>query len=85
MCLAEIFSEDGCIASYDLSNYCFVSNLSFLSTLTDQVILVRLVKFLEENNIVPTLQPAYRRYHSVKLTLCKMHNDLVLCADEDLL
>ena len=61
----------------DLSDYGPVLKLSFLSELIEQDILVQLVEFLEENNIIPMLQSARSEYHSVETALCKIHNDLV--------
>ena len=62
----------------NLSNYRPVSNLSFLSKLIERAALDQLVSFIDTNNIVPSLQSAYRKHHSVESALCRIHNDLVL-------
>ena len=66
----------------NLSNYRPVSNLSFLSKLIERAALDQLVSFVDINNIVPSLQSAYRKHHSVESALCRIHNDLVLSVCE---
>ena len=66
----------------NLSNYRPVSNLSFLSKLIERAALDQLASFIDTNNIVPSLQSAYRRHHSVESALCRIHNDLVLSVCE---
>ena len=68
--------------SENLSNYRPVSNLSFLSKLIERAALDQLVSFIDTNNIVPSLQSAYRKHHSVESALCRIHNDLVLSVCE---
>lgn len=65
-----------------LANYRPVSNLSFLSKLIERAALDQLVSFIDTNNIVPSLQSAYRKHHSVESALCRIHNDLVLSVCE---
>ena len=66
----------------NLSNYRPVSNLSFLSKLIERATLDQLVSFIDTNKIVPSLQSAYRKHHSVDSALCRIHNDLVLSVCE---
>ena len=66
----------------DLSNYRPVSNLSFFSKLIERAALDQLVSFVDTNNVVPSLQSAYRKHHSVESALCRIHNDLVLSVCE---
>jgi len=62
----------------DLANYRPVSNLTYLSKIMERAILDQLLPFLEQNNVIPHLQSAYRRFHSTETGLCKIYNDLVL-------
>ena len=39
--------------------------------------LEQLVPFLEEADVIPCCQSAYRRFHSTETALCKIYNDLV--------
>ena len=61
----------------DLSNYRPVANLTHLSKIIKQALLDHLVPFLEEVGVVPRSQSAYRKLHSTKTALCKIHDDLV--------
>ena len=56
----------------DMSNSCPFSNLLFLSKLIERAILDQLVKFLDENNNIDTVESAYSNYHSVETALCKI-------------
>jgi len=62
-------------------NYHPVSNLSFLSKLLERVAQARLEVFLDSTDLMPTMQPAYRRFHSTETAVMKVYNDLLLAAD----
>ena len=61
----------------DLSNYHPVMNLTHLSKINELAMLDELVPLLEEVSVVPRYQSAYRKLHSTKTELCKIHDDLV--------
>ena len=42
-----------------------VSNLAFLSKLLKRVVQCRLQAFLDSNDMMPPMQSAYRRFHSI--------------------
>ena len=63
----------------DKNSYRPVSNLSFLSKVVERAILDQLLPFLEQNDIVPKCQSAYRQFHSTETALCRIYNDLVNC------
>jgi len=62
-------------------NYRPVSNLSFLSKLLERAAKSRLEVFLDSNDLMPTMQSAYRRFHSTETSVLKVCNDLLLAAD----
>ena len=62
----------------NMANYRPVSNLSFLSKLIERAMLEQLLPLFYENNVIPSLQSAYRKHHSTESALCKIYNDLVL-------
>ena len=64
--------------SQDMNNYRPVSNLSLLSKIKERAILDQLLPVLEVNGVIPSLQSAYRQFHSTETALCKIYNDLVL-------
>ena len=59
------------------SNYRPISNLSFLSKLLERAMLDQLLPFLKLNDTIPSIQSAYRQYHSTETALTRIHNDLV--------
>ena len=61
----------------NLFNYRPVTNLTHLSKIIERTMLDQLVPFLEEVGVVPHYQSAYRKLHSTKTALCKIHVDAV--------
>jgi len=61
-----------------------VSNLSFLSKLLQRVVQVRLLAFLDDGDMLPATQSAYRQFHSTDSAVLKVYNDLLLAADSGL-
>ena len=57
-------------------NYRPVSNLSFLSKLLERIAQARLEVFLDSSDLMPTMQSAYRRFHSTETAVMKVYNDL---------
>jgi hypothetical protein len=68
--------------SSDNRNFRPVSNLSFLSKLLEKVVASQLNYFLEETNALPSLQSAYRKFHSTESVLTKVFSDLCKVVDE---
>ena len=52
------------LESDELKNYRPVSNLSFVSKLTEEVVAARLIVHLQRNNLQEPLQSAYKQYCS---------------------
>ena len=62
-------------------NYCPFQIFLFLSKLLERVAQARLEVFLDSSDLMPTMQSAYRRFHSTETAVMKVHNDLLLAAD----
>ena len=65
-----------------LSNYRPVSNLPFLSKVVERIVSKQLTTYLQENNLYPVFQSAYRQCHSVETALLRVQNDILQAIDE---
>jgi len=63
-------------------NFRPVSNLPFLSNLLETIVQRRLQEFLDTNNLMAVTQSAYRQYHTTKMAVTKVYNDLLLAVDK---
>ena len=66
-----------------LKSYRPVSNLSFLSKITEKAVLSQLLSHLQQNNLLNPHQSAYRKFHSTETALLKIVNDILLGFDEN--
>ena len=64
-----------------LSHYRPVSNLPFISKITEKVANTRIEQHLLENNLHDPLQSAYRKQHSTETALIKIQHDIVQALD----
>ena len=46
-----------------------------------RVVQTRLQAFLDTNGLMPEMQSAYRRHHSIETAVMKVYNDLLSAAD----
>ena len=65
-----------------LKNYRPISNLSFVSKLTEKVVLDQLNTYLEENALFSSVQSGYRPHHSCETLLIRMNEDIINTIDE---
>jgi hypothetical protein len=61
----------------NLSNYRPISNLSFLSKLTERIVKDRLTTHLGKHSLFNKYQSAYRMFHSTETVLLSLHNSII--------
>ena len=66
-----------------MKNYRPVSNLSFLSKILEKVVASRLTSHINNSHTSNDYQSAYRKFHSTKTALLKIHNDILSSMDDD--
>ena len=64
-----------------LKNYRPISNLSFLSKVTEKIVLSQLLAYLNANSLFPTSQSGYRPGHSTETALLNMFSDILHALD----
>ena len=65
-----------------LKNYRPVSNLSFISKITEKIVASRFKKHLLENSLHEPKQSAYRSHHSTETALISVTNDIMCAVDQ---
>lgn len=55
-----------------------VSNLQFVSKITERTVFNQIYAYVTDNRLLPELQSAYRRAHRTEMALLKIVNDILL-------
>ena len=63
------------------SSYRPISDLPVLSKLSERLVLNRVMSYLNNSNLLPTHQSAYRRHHSTETAVTKVYSDIFVAAD----
>ena len=65
------------------SNFRPISNLMFMSKLTEKVVASQLINHISSNGLDEILQSAYKQFHSTETALVKVFNDIILDVDRN--
>jgi len=66
----------------ELGNYRPISNLSFLSKLTERIVKTRLTNHLSSNGLLNSFQSAYTKFHSTESTLLAVNDHIINAISE---
>ena len=69
-------------AGTDLTNYRPVSNLAFISKVTESIAITQLQNHIMDKNLYPSHQSAYRKHHSCETALIRICNDILWSMEE---
>ena len=64
------------------SSYRPISNLSFVSKLTERLVVKRFSVHVNQHTLLPAQQSACRPLHSTETAVLRVHNDLVRAVDD---
>ena len=59
-----------------------ISNLQFLSKITERAVFDQIYSHINSNNLFPALQSAYRKFHSTETALLHVTNDILLSTNK---
>ena len=65
-----------------MSNYRPISNLPFISKVTEKAVLEQFVTYANDNHLFPSYQSAYRKFFSTETALLKIMNDCLSAMEE---
>src|SRR6218665_1722960 len=60
----------------DPGNFRPIANVSFISKVVEKIIAYQLLPYLEANNLIPAIQPGFRKGHSAETLLLRLLSDI---------
>ena len=66
-----------------IKNYRPISNLPFVSKVTEKLILAQLTRYLTANGLFPKFQSGFRRYHSTETAVLRVLSDIYSAINQD--
>ena len=66
----------------DLANYRPISDLSFVSKLLERAVHAQLLMYLNENELLPSVQSAYRQFFSTETAVLEVVSDVLTAMDQ---
>src|SRR6218665_3671860 len=63
------------------TNYRPIANVSFLSNIIEKTMAYQLTGHLERNNLLPSCQSGFRRFHSTETLLLRFLSDIYMAID----
>ena len=79
-CVTPILKKNNlCID--ELSSYRPINNLSIISKLIERMCFKQTMAHLNDHNLLPVFQSAYRKHHSTETVILKLTNDFLSAAD----
>ena len=67
----------------EFANFCPISKLMFMSKLTEKVVASQLIDYVSSNGLDEIFQSAYKQFHSTKMALVKVFNNIVIDIDRN--
>ena len=65
------------------ANFRPISNLTFMSKLTERVVVFQLIEHVNNNCLHEIMQSAYKKFHSTETTLLKVSNHIAIDIDRN--
>ena len=65
----------------EFKNFRPISNLRFLSKITEKVVATQSIEYLDKNNLSELFQSANKKFHSMETALLRVHNDIDMAVD----